>query len=69
MNHFMLPESESGAWGEVSARLRYGNFAMERLINDILEQGGLRVRLDIKRGADFGVSGPSVLVASCSRCG
>ena len=48
MNHFMLPASESGAWGQVSATLRYGNFAMERLINDILCRGGQRNRLEIK---------------------
>ena len=34
MNHFMLPES-FGDWGDVSDGMRYGNVAMERLINDI----------------------------------
>lgn len=48
LNHFMLPESVDGAWGEASASLRYGNFAMERLINDILKRGGQRTRLEIK---------------------
>lgn len=48
MNHFMLPESSNGAWGEVSANMRYGNYAMERLVNDILRQGGQRRRLEIK---------------------
>ena len=48
MNHFMLPESDDGAWGAASASLRYGNFAMERLINDILCRGGHRSRLEIK---------------------
>src|SRR3954470_1398717 len=36
MNHFMLPESDSGKWGIASASMRFGNFAMEQLINDIL---------------------------------
>ena len=48
MNHFMLPESDDGAWGAASSSLRYGNFAMERLINDILCRGGHRSRLEVK---------------------
>jgi len=48
MNHFMLPESDDGQWGRASARLRYGNFAMEQLINDILKQDGRRERLEVK---------------------
>ena len=48
MNHFMLPESASGAWGSASASLCYGNFAMERLINDLLCKGGRRERLEVK---------------------
>jgi chemotaxis protein CheD len=48
MNHFMLPESSNGEWGKVSASLRYGNFAMERLINDVIKLGGRRSHLEIK---------------------
>ena len=48
VNHFMLPESSTGEWGQVSANMRYGNFAMERLINDILRGGGQRGRLEVK---------------------
>jgi chemotaxis protein CheD len=48
MNHFMLPFSESGTWGKATASLRYGNFAMERLINELMKCGGLRSRLEIK---------------------
>ena len=48
MNHFMLPESPDGGWGRASASLRYGNFAMEALINDILSHGGRRDRLEVK---------------------
>ena len=50
MNHFMLPapkEHQSGdAWGGESTR--YGSFAMEQLINEILKRGGLRHRLEVK---------------------
>lgn len=48
MNHFMLPESENGKWGGASASLRFGNYAMERLVNDILMRGGRRERLEVK---------------------
>jgi chemotaxis protein CheD len=52
MNHFMLPLDGSqgqSAWGAVaSAATRYGNVAMERLINDILKMGGRRENLEIK---------------------
>ena len=48
MNHFMLPTSDDGYWGGSPASLRFGNFAMERLISDILARGGRRARLEIK---------------------
>ena len=48
MNHFMLPEPKAGgsdSWGEST---RYGSYAMESLINEILKRGGLKSRLEIK---------------------
>jgi chemotaxis protein CheD len=51
MNHFMLPASQgNGSWesGGVSASTRYGSFAMEQLINDILKHGGARKNLEVK---------------------
>ena len=48
LNHFLLPESESGDWGHSNAAMRYGNHAMEVLINDILKRGGQRQRLEVK---------------------
>jgi chemotaxis protein CheD len=52
MNHFMLPlDASNGAssWSSaVSAATRYGNVAMERLINDILKLGGRRETLEVK---------------------
>lgn len=54
MNHFMLPDSRersrSSAWENtpVSAETRYGNVAMERLINVILANGGKRKNLEVK---------------------
>jgi chemotaxis protein CheD len=48
MNHFMLPESESGKWGAASSVMRFGNHAMEVLLNDLLHLGAHRARLEIK---------------------
>ncbi len=48
MNHFMLPESDTGKWGGSSAAMRYGNHAMETLLNDILAMGGAKNRMEIK---------------------
>ncbi len=53
MNHFMLPDNtlhHSGGWENtlVSSETRYGNIAMERLINVIIANGGIRSNLEIK---------------------
>ncbi|MDJ0738222.1 MAG: chemoreceptor glutamine deamidase CheD [Gammaproteobacteria bacterium] len=53
MNHFMLPISMDGkGWGGVadmtSTATRYGNFAMEHMINDILKHGGHKRHLEAK---------------------
>jgi chemotaxis protein CheD len=53
MNHFMLPLDRSGgtsAWGDnvVNSATRYGNVAMEHLVNDILKLGGQRENLEFK---------------------
>lgn len=47
MNHFLLPDGGQDST-DVSVRMRYGAFAMERLINDVLSRGGRRDRLEIK---------------------
>jgi len=53
MNHFMLPfqgEHNSSQWGNnpVSSASRYGNWAMEFLINEILKAGGYKNNFEIK---------------------
>jgi chemotaxis protein CheD len=51
MNHFMLARDAAGVAGAVtclSTAARYGNYAMEHLINTILAHGGQRERLEIK---------------------
>lgn len=52
MNHFMLPISQSGGWkgaeNPLSAENRYGNFAMEHMINELLKYGAVRENLEVK---------------------
>jgi len=51
MNHFMLPASgDADGWKStsLSAATRYGNFAMEHLINVIMKNGGKRQNLEVK---------------------
>ncbi|MFY7961234.1 MAG: chemoreceptor glutamine deamidase CheD [Elsteraceae bacterium] len=48
MNHFMLPGEVRGTWSGATNEMRYGQFAMEKLINDILACGGRRERLEVK---------------------
>lgn len=62
MNHFMLPLDRSrgsSAWSDAaSAATRYGNVAMEMLINDLLKIGARRGNLEFKL-----VGGGKVLAA------
>lgn len=50
MNHFMLPLEQEGTssadW--MSLATRYGNYAMEHLINEILKAGGRKENLELK---------------------
>lgn len=49
MNHFMLPMNKGVNTGSVvSDAARYGNFAMEHLINSIIQNGGQRSNLEFK---------------------
>ena len=55
MNHFMLPLDRSGGttgWtkDDVTGVTRFGNVAMEYLINDILKLGGQRANLGGRSG-------------------
>ncbi len=49
MNHFMLPAPKGteghDSWGESG---RYGSYAMELLVNDILKLGGNKSRFEVK---------------------
>jgi chemotaxis protein CheD len=52
MNHFMLPEDNSGgksSWLEGGGlATRYGSFAMESLVNELMKLGAVRGRLEVK---------------------
>lgn len=51
MNHFMLPINKGedpNSFGGTGISARFGNFAMEQMINDILKNGGRRENLEIK---------------------
>ncbi|RJF98691.1 chemoreceptor glutamine deamidase CheD [Noviherbaspirillum saxi] len=48
MNHFMLPDGGGDADSPVSASMRYGTYAMEVLINDLLKAGARRENLEAK---------------------
>ncbi|WP_372873049.1 chemoreceptor glutamine deamidase CheD [Shewanella sp.] len=50
LNHFLLPEKTLHEdWHQLTSySCRYGNWAMEQLINGILSRGGLKTRLQAK---------------------
>jgi chemotaxis protein CheD len=53
MNHFMLPANlgaDPAAWtaSGIGSATRYGNYAMEHLINGIMRNGGRRESLEVK---------------------
>ncbi len=50
MNHFMLPEPSEHPtqWGSDNLATRYGNWAMEALINELLKRGGSKRYLEVK---------------------
>jgi chemotaxis protein CheD len=59
MNHFLLPSTN----GDDSQNMRYGAFAMELLINELLKRGADRNRLEVK------VFGGASVVAGLSDVG
>ncbi len=52
MNHFLLPLHKGEEWSEKlnanSLATRYGNFAMEHMINDVLKYGADKKNLEFK---------------------
>ncbi len=48
MNHFMLPDGGGDAGSPMSASMRYGAYAMEVLINQLLKMGAKRGNFEAK---------------------
>ncbi|MDD2727909.1 chemoreceptor glutamine deamidase CheD [Malikia sp.] len=48
MNHFLLPGNSADSDSPVSESMRYGSYAMEVLINDLLKAGARRENLEAK---------------------
>ncbi len=48
MNHFMLPDGGGDAGSPLAASARYGTYAMEILINQLLKLGARRCNLEAK---------------------
>jgi len=65
MNHFMLPKNykDDNEKFNISDAARYGNYAMEHLINDILKNGGRRENLEVK------IVGGGRIIANMSNVG
>jgi chemotaxis protein CheD len=64
MNHFMLAHNDSGSWGDSQKSTRFGNFAMEKLINELIKAGCSRERMEIKVFGGGHVTDTSNLVGS-----
>jgi chemotaxis protein CheD len=67
INHFMLPETSQPRTSDLTATLRYGNHAMDMLIEGLLSRGAKRERLEIKvfGGANVTV-GPKVGISNAT---
>ncbi|WP_175947342.1 chemoreceptor glutamine deamidase CheD [Burkholderia pyrrocinia] len=48
MNHFMLPDDGTDPGAAASESMRYGAYAMEVLINELIKAGGRRERIEAK---------------------
>ncbi|MEI7841813.1 MAG: chemoreceptor glutamine deamidase CheD [Gallionellaceae bacterium] len=48
MNHFMLPENKTEVASPVATAARYGAYAMEMMINQLLKNGAKRENLEAK---------------------
>jgi chemotaxis protein CheD len=64
MNHFMLPQGRTGGWGRDAESTRFGNFAMEKLINELMKKGCARESLEIKVFGGGNVTESNIAVGS-----
>jgi chemotaxis protein CheD len=64
MNHFMLPLSHASGWGDDRESTRYGNFAMEKLLNEMIKAGCSHSRLEVKLFGGGNVTDTNNLIGS-----
>jgi len=64
MNHFMLPKGRNDATEGANDSMRYGDYAMEVLINAVLAHGCRRSELEIKIFGGANVIDSTMLVGS-----
>ncbi len=64
MNHFMLAQHDSGRWGDDLRSTRFGNFAMEKLFNELIKAGCRKDRMEIKVFGGANVIDASTAVGS-----
>ncbi|MCP5180113.1 MAG: chemoreceptor glutamine deamidase CheD [Pseudomonadales bacterium] len=48
LNHYMLPEPGRGRTPDADSRNRFGTYALENLVNQIVRMGGQERRLEVK---------------------
>ncbi|MGE0339197.1 MAG: chemoreceptor glutamine deamidase CheD [Xanthobacteraceae bacterium] len=66
MNHFMLPQSATGNWSGDQQSARFGNYAMEKLINELMKAGCRREALEAKVFGGANVIQSSQLVGTAN---
>ncbi len=64
MNHFLLPRTKSDVRSDSSEAARYGAFAMEQLINGLLQLGAVKSRLEVKVFGGGNVIDSNLLIGS-----
>lgn len=68
MNHFMMPISEAGQANQVKDALRYGNHAMETLIDELVRRGAHRAGLEVKVFGGANVTKGSINLIGDQNC-
>lgn len=63
MNHFLLPDTtDKSVSGIANESTRYGVFAMEKLVNELLKRGAVKSRLEVKLFGGANVTDNSALI-------
>ena len=68
MNHFMMPINEADGASQAKDALRYGNHAMETLIDELVRRGAHRAGLEIKVFGGANVTKGSINLIGDQNC-